>query len=191
MKKRLGPAERIYPMPVPIVVSGSMGEPRGFTSSWINAVASTPPTLVVGIRKSRASLEMILSTGEFTVNIPSPELVEEVDYFGTVSATKADKFALTGLTLMAGATVSAPIIAECRFALECKVTQTVEVGEYVVVFAQILETWADDEILDDDGNVDITALDPLVYIPGAREYHRLGGKVADAYSVGKRISERA
>lgn len=189
MKKRLGPAERIYPMPVPILVSGSLGEPRGFTASWINAVASAPPTVVVGIRNSRHTLEMILSTGEFSVNIPSPPLVAEVDFFGTASGAKVDKFALTGLTLVAGATISAPVIGECRFALECRVSHTHEVGEYVIVFAEILETRADEEILDEDGNVDIEALDPLVYIPGAREYHRLGGKVADAYQIGRTVLE--
>lgn len=185
MKKRLGAAERMYPMPTPIIVSGSMGEPRGFTASWVNVVAGTPPTLVVGVRNSRHTLEMILSTGEFTVNMPSPDLVAEVDFFGTVSGAKCDKFARTGLTLVAGATVSAPVIGECKFALECRLVDTVDVGDYSVLFAEIVETRADEEILDDDGHVVVELLDPLVYIPGSREYHRLGGKVADAYSIGR------
>jgi hypothetical protein len=41
----------------------------------------------------------------------------------------------------------------------------------------------------DSNVIDVGALDPLVYIAGAREYRRLGEKVADAYSAGKRFSE--
>ena len=50
-------------------------------------------------------------------------------------------------------------------------------------------TIADEDILvSPDGDVvDMDALDPLVYIAGAREYRRLGGKVADAFSIGQTL----
>ena len=64
-------------------------------------------------------------------------------------------------------------------------------GEYRLVLGEILETHADEDILDADGTgVDVGKLDPLVYIPGAREYRGLTGKVADAYSVGVPLKGR-
>ena len=37
--------------------------------------------------------------------------------------------------------------------------------------------------------VDVAALDPLVYIAGSREYRKLGDKVADAFEIGKALRD--
>jgi len=70
------------------------------------------------------------------------------------------------------------------------VTEEVAVGSYVVVLGEVVEAHADEAVLLDpsDTIVAMGALDPLVYIAGAREYWRLGSKVADAYSVGRKFS---
>lgn len=189
MKKRLGPAERIYPMPTAIIVSGTLAEPAGCTVAWFNVIANTPPALAVGIRNNRETLRAIERSRSFTVNLPSPDMVEVVDYFGITSGRNANKFATAGLTLRPGAVVSAPFIAECRYALECEVAHAIDVGQYRVLIGEIMETWAIEDVLDEDGNVDIVKLDPLIYVPGAREYRRVGEKVADAYSVGRALTD--
>jgi len=187
MKKRLGPVERLYPMPCALVVGGLIEEPGVLAVAWINIVASTPPTVALGLRESRHTLELIRHTGTFTVNLPPASLVEAVDYCGLVSGRSADKFGETGLTLVPGSVVPTPIIAECPFNLECRISDEVEVGAYRVILGEIVEAHADEELLlDPDGSlIDVEKLDPLVYIPGTREYRRLGEKVADAFSVGK------
>jgi len=189
MKKRLGPAERIYPMPTAIVVSGTLAEPAGCTVAWISIVASTPPSLAVGIRKNRDTLRAIERSRSFTVNLPSAKMADVADYFGIASGRKENKFATSGLTLRPGAVVSAPFIAECPYALECEVAHAIEMGQYQVIIGEIMETWAAEAVLDENGNVDIEKLDPLIYVPGTREYRRIGDKVADAYSVGKKFAE--
>ena len=186
MKKRLGPSERLYPMPCPLVLSGTLGDADALACAWIAIGGSTPPTVMMALRRTRRTLELIRATGEFTVNTPRADSAAVVDYFGTTSGRAHDKFAECGWTLEAASVVSAPIIAECPYNLECRVTTEVEVGEYVIVIGEILEAHAEESILDDAGaNVDVARLDPLIYIPGTREYRRIGEKVADAYSVGK------
>ncbi len=189
MKKRIGPVERIFPMPCPLVVGGTMEEADALAVAWINVVASTPPTIAMGLRESRHTLELIRRTGTFTVNIPRAEQAALVDYCGITSGRSTDKFAATGLTLAPAAVVEAPLIAECPYNVECRVTDQVEVGSYRVVFGEIVECHADEEILrDPDGDlIDVAALDPLVYIAGSREYRRLGEKVADAFAIGRTV----
>ena len=189
MKKRLGPLERLFPMPAVLVVGGTADEADMLAVAWINVVASTPPTIAMGLRKTRRTLELIRATGEFTVNVPDTSLVAAVDYCGITSGRKHDKFAATGLTMAPSTLVTTPIIAECPYNIECRVTQEVIVGEYVLVLGEILESHADERILrpGTDDVVEMAALDPLVYIAGAREYHRLGGKVAHAYAVGREL----
>jgi len=188
MKKLLGPVERLYPMPCVLVVGGTAEEADTLAVAWINVVSSTPPTVAMGLRRTRHTLELIRATGEFTVNVPDTALAAAVDYCGTVPGGKRDKFADTGLTLTASSVISTPIIAECPFSLECRVTEEVSVGEYIVVFGEIVEAHADERVLVPDSDlVDMEALDPLIYIAGVREYRALGRKVADAYSVGLQI----
>lgn len=189
MKRRLGPVERMFPMPCPLVVGGTMEEADTLAVAWINVVASTPATIAMGLRESRHTLELMRRNGTFTVNIPRAEQAAVVDFCGLNSGAKTDKFAATGLTLSPGAVVETPIIAECPYNIECRITDEVEVGSYRVMFGEIVEVHADEDILvSPDGDlVDMDALDPLVYIAGAREYRRLGGKVADAFSVGRTL----
>lgn len=190
MKKRLGPVERLFPMPCALVVGGTLEYADTLAVAWINIVSSTPPTVAMGLRESRNTLDLIRRSNTFTVNIPPASLAAEVDFCGTTPGANTDKFLATGLTLLPGAVTPTPIIEQCLFNLECKVTEEVAVGSYRVVIGEIVEAHADTEVLRDEGGdvVEMAALDPLVYIAGAREYWRLGGKVADAYSVGRRFS---
>lgn len=187
MKTRLGPLERLYPMPCPLVVGGTMDHADTLAVAWINVIASTPPSVAMGLRESRNTLALVRETGTFTVNTPSSSMAAQVDFCGTTNGAKVDKFAAAGLTLEPSALIETPMIAECPYNLECRVTQEVYVGSYVVVIGEIVEAHADPSILGDDGVVDVAKLDPLCYIPGSREYRRIGEKVADAFSVGRSI----
>jgi flavin reductase (DIM6/NTAB) family NADH-FMN oxidoreductase RutF len=187
MKKRLGPLERLYPMPAVLVLGGTVDDADALAVAWINVVASTPPTVAMGLRRTRRTLELIRANGVFSVNVPDSSLVAALDYCGLVSGRSvADKIARSGLTLTPGTATSAALVVECPYNLECRVTSEVEVGEYVVVLGEILEAHAEERLLREGTDiVEMDALDPIVYIPGAREYRTLGPKLADAYSVGK------
>ncbi|MEI7814471.1 MAG: flavin reductase family protein [Coriobacteriia bacterium] len=189
MKRSLGPLERLFPMPCVLVVGGSIELADTLTVAWINVIASTPPTIAMGLRKTRRTLELIRENGDFTVNIPDTALVAAVDYCGITSGRATDKFADAGLTLAPSALVTAPIIAECPYNLECRVTSETTLGEYVLVLGEIVETHAEERVLRAGTDVvEMGALDPLTYIAGAREYRSIGRKVADAYSVGKTVT---
>jgi len=189
MKKRLGPVERLFPMPCVLVVGGTMDEADALAVAWINVVSSTPPTLAMGLRNNRRTLALIRDNGgEFTVNIPGTALAAQVDYCGITSGNTADKFADSGLTLVPGAQVGAPIIEECPYNIECRTTHEVEVGDYVVIFGEIVECHAEESILREGTDIaEMDWLDPLIYCAGVREYRGLGPKLHDAYSIGKTI----
>ena len=192
MKRQFGPTQWLFPMPCAIVVGGTPERADGLAAAWINMVSSTPATVVVGLRDSRTTLAMIRESDTFTVNTPSASLAVQFDYFGTTCGADCDKFADTGLSLEPSRVVAAPIIAQCPFNLECRVTGEVEVGSYRVLLGEVVETHADESVLTADGkNIDMAALDPLAYIPGVREYHRLGGKVADAYTLGATLKKQS
>jgi flavin reductase (DIM6/NTAB) family NADH-FMN oxidoreductase RutF len=190
MKKRLGPSERLFPMPCPLVVSGTLEHANLLAAAWINVVSSTPPTVALGIRKTRHTLEFINQTGDFSVNIAPTRLTAQVDYCGLATGRNEDKWAVSGLHMQDADRITSPLVAECPYNLECVLKERIEVGDYVVILAEIVESHADESILAEDGKtVDIDALDPIVYIAGSRQYRGLGPKLADAFKVGKSLIE--
>jgi flavin reductase (DIM6/NTAB) family NADH-FMN oxidoreductase RutF len=188
VKKRLGPSERLFPMPCPLIVSGTFERANLFTAAWINVVSSTPPSVALGIRKNRHTYEYIEKSGDFSVNVAPTRLVEQVDYCGLVSGRTIDKWGTSGLHMQDADRISSPLVAECPYNLECVVKERIEIGEYVVVIAEIIESHAAESILAEDGKtVDVDELDPLVYIAGSRQYRGLGPKIADAFKIGKAL----
>jgi flavin reductase (DIM6/NTAB) family NADH-FMN oxidoreductase RutF len=192
MKRRMSAKPWIFPMPAVLIAAEHEGRRGLITVAWIGIVSGTPATVGMAVRKTRNTLELIEKSGEFTVNIPRVGMEAPVDFCGIVSGRDTDKFAAAGLTAVPGSVVGAPLVAECPFNVECKVAGIQEMGEYRLVMGEIVETHADEDILSEDGKtIDVGALDPLVYIPGAREYRGLTAKIADAYDVGVPLKERS
>jgi flavin reductase (DIM6/NTAB) family NADH-FMN oxidoreductase RutF len=73
------------------------------------------------VRPSRYTYKLIEETGEFTVNIATPELKEVVQYCGTVSGRDHNKFKEKQLTAIPSKEVKTPIIKECILHFECRV----------------------------------------------------------------------
>jgi flavin reductase (DIM6/NTAB) family NADH-FMN oxidoreductase RutF len=189
MKKALGPSDKLYPMPAVLVCGGTMEEADACAVAWTGICATNPPRIAVALRGSRRTLELIRMSGTLTVNTPRAEDAAVVDFFGTVSGRDHDKFAESGWTLEPSAVVSAPRIAQCPYQMECRVVQEVELGSHVLLIAEVVESHAEEFVLDEAGaKVDVSKLDPLVYIAGSREYWHLGEKLADAYTLGKTMT---
>ncbi|MCX8007182.1 MAG: flavin reductase family protein [Coriobacteriia bacterium] len=188
MKKRLGPRELLYPMPAVFVVSAADGEVDVMAVAWIAIAGAKPPSVMMSVRSTRKTLELIERSGEFTVNTPSASMAAQLDFTGIVSGrTVTDKIGEAGLTAIPASVVGVPIIAECPHNLECRVARMLEHGDHTIVIGEIVETHVDESVLDETGGKPLAdRIDPLVYIPTVREYRRLGEKVADAYSVGRR-----
>ncbi len=188
MKKRLGPSDRLYPMPCPLVVGGTAEAADTLAVAWIGIAAGTPPSVAMALRDTRHTLSLVREQKEFTVNIPRADQAAAVDFCGITSGRDTDKFAATGLTLTPASVVSTPLIAECPYNMECRVTHEVDIGHYTLVVGEVVETHADADVLDETGEkVDVGLLDPLVYIAGSREYRSLGPVVAEAFSIGRTI----
>lgn len=189
MKKSVKSKTLFFPMPAVLVAAGHEGDIGLCTVAWIGMVGGTPATIAMGLRKVRHTLALVESSGEFTVNVPRAGMEASVDLCGIEAGGGADKWQIAGLTPAPALAVNAPIVAECPMVLECRVTSTHDVGEYRVVFGEVVEIQAEEELILDDGNIDVGLLDPMTYVPGMREYRALGRKLADAYSVGKPLKE--
>jgi flavin reductase (DIM6/NTAB) family NADH-FMN oxidoreductase RutF len=127
----------LHPRPVVLICAKSKeGKVNVMSCSWITPVSDDPPLIAVSLWKEGYTHNLIDETGEFTVNIPSSKLLEQVWLAGTKSGDKVDKIKLLKLNTVASETIGAPIIEECLGALECKVENRIEVGEQILYIAR-------------------------------------------------------
>jgi flavin reductase (DIM6/NTAB) family NADH-FMN oxidoreductase RutF len=190
MKQRLSVRPLLFPMPAVLIAAEHDGERGLMTVAWVGMASGTPPTVGMAVRNTRNTLRLIEASGEFTVNVPRVGMEAAVDFCGIVSGAGVDKFAAAGLTAAPASIVSAPLVVECPFNVECRVVGVHEMGEYRLVLGEVVEIHADEDVLTPGGKVDVGLLDPLVYVPGTQEYRGVGPKVADAYDVGIPLKER-
>lgn len=190
MKRSLGAKTIIHPNPVLLVGTyDEQGKPNIMTAAWGGICCSKPPCAAVSLRKATYSHGCIVRSEAFTISVPSAQLVREADYAGIYTGRDEDKFKALGLTPVASELVHAPYVEQCPLVLECELYQTHELGLHTEFVGRILDVKADEAVLSDDGQPDISKVAPLLYAAGNRAYFAVGQRVAAAFSVGK-VKER-
>lgn len=188
MKVKLGPQRILFPLPTVLVVSGNFDNANIATIAWISILSSKPPTLGISVGTKGFTGEQILKHKEFSVNIATENIMTESDFCGITSGKTIDKFKETGLTKYKSSIIQAPIIEECPLNLECKLTESKIVGTTNHFIGEIVETHIDRDKIKDVSNT-ISAINPLVYISGLKEYRKIGDKIGDAYKIGEELKK--
>ena len=171
------PGTVIYPVPAVMVSCGTMEQKNIITVAWTGTVNSDPAMTYVSIRPSRHSYNIIKETGEFVINLVTERLAYACDFCGVRSGRDVDKFAQCHLTPEQAQTVSAPMIAECPVSLECRVTDTKELGTHTVFEAEITGVNVDERFLDSKGKLNLQQCGLMAYAHG--EYFALGRKLGN------------
>lgn len=171
-------SSHFYPWPVSLVTAA---EPEGsgniITIGASCVCSSSPPTIGIAIKQLRYSYDLIISAGDFGVNLPGPELVYETDFCGTHSGREMDKFAEAGLTPQPAEIISAPLIKECPVSIECEITAEVSLGSHEWVIGEMVAVSVDEALLDDEGRFDPGPEAALFCFGG--DYRRVGEKLQD------------
>ena len=128
----------------------------------------------------------------FTISFATKGDIVQSDYFGIVSGNDvSDKVAKAGFTITPSPNVDAPIINEYKLTLECKVvTFDEDENGGARVIGEIVNMSADESILDEEGNIDLGKLQPVIFDSAKNEYRVVGEKVGTAWGSGKTIQER-
>jgi flavin reductase (DIM6/NTAB) family NADH-FMN oxidoreductase RutF len=181
-RKDFGAQPLMYPQLVAIVGTYSEdGTPDAMNAAWGGIAGNDKIFLCLSNHKTT---ENIARTKEFTVSVADAEHLVEADYLGMVSAHKVpDKVAKAGLHTTKSKFVNAPIIDEFQITLECKL---VDDTPYRIV-GQIVNVSIDERVLGEDGKVDGDKLSAISYDPMGHGYFKLGGKIGNAFSDGKKL----
>ena len=96
-----------------------------------------------------------------------------------------DKLAKAGFHTTKSEFVDAPLIEELAMAVECRlVSYDPQTGHLT---GEIVNVSIDESVLTPEGKADLSKLDPITFDPVNNAYHRLGGKVGNAFSDGLKL----
>lgn len=147
MKKKPLPLSEVYrllePGPVVLVSSHYKGHDNVMSMSWHTMMEFEPPLVGCVISNRDYSFNMIKSSKECVLNIPTITLAKEVVGCGNTSGRRLDKFKKFHLTPTPAAKVRAPLIDECYASLECKVVDTRMVEKYNFFILEVVHAWVD------------------------------------------------
>ncbi len=141
---------------------GKTGPPNALAIAWIMPVSVHPPLLALAIQRERYSYKLLEETREFVVNIAGRELARQVLYCGRRSGKDVDKFKETGLSPGKAKKTNAPIVSECVAHIECKLSETLQRGDHVLVVGEVQAAYARGEAF--SGLYDVKRYHPLLHM---------------------------
>ncbi|VTX48475.1 Flavin reductase like domain protein [Fusobacterium nucleatum] len=122
--------------------------------------------MVIGFHSRSNAAKQITNFKEFTVNVPSENLMNEIEIGGFFH--KADKIPLSKLEYEIGEFVDAPLFTACPISIECKVENIVMYGETANVIASIKKRIVNSNLIE-DGKLNSDKLNPVIFLGDEHE----------------------
>lgn len=159
-------------VPRPIAWVSSRG-PRGENLapfSFFNVAAIDPPILMVapvGVGDDRKDTpENVLETEAFVVNVVTADLVEAMNETAATLDADESEFERAGVTAVEATVVDAPRVEEAHVAMECTLSESMEMGGSTLLFGEVVHAHVDDDLLVDGHKLDVTKLDAVGRLAG-------------------------
>jgi flavin reductase (DIM6/NTAB) family NADH-FMN oxidoreductase RutF len=175
---------RVTPYPMPVTLVGTLVDNRVnfMTAAWIGRMNYEPPIWSAGINKRHHTVKGIKENEAFSINFPSSDMIEKIDYCGLCSGKKIDKSQV--FDIYYGELKNTPMIQDCPLAIECKLYKIVEMPTNLLILGEVVASYTEVKYLT-DGKIDIKKLNPPVLTMPDNRYWTVGDYLADAWKIGK------
>ena len=174
-------------LPVCLVGANVGGKPNFEAIAWANIVDFNPYLISISSEKSHYTNKGIRENKEFSVNIPSADMVAVTDYCGTHSGKTVDKSKV--FKVFYGELKNAPMIDECPISVECKLVRTVKLLHIELFIGEIAGVYMEDKYLT-DGKPDMRKINPLVFEEGVGNYWKLGEHIGKIGTMEKNYKRK-
>jgi flavin reductase (DIM6/NTAB) family NADH-FMN oxidoreductase RutF len=140
--------------------------------SYFQIASASPPVLLFsgGSRSGQAkdSVQNALATGGFVAHIADTTLLEAVNLTSVEAPHEIDEFAYADLDAEDSELVAAPRVTGAPVAFECELLHhwPVPDGGNTVVFGRVRLAHVRDDLVLEDGRIDVRALDPIARLAG-------------------------
>jgi flavin reductase (DIM6/NTAB) family NADH-FMN oxidoreductase RutF len=154
---------------------------------WLTRVNYQPAMIGICVNKGHATNGAIRATREFSVNVPSADMVEITDYCGIASAKSADKSTL--FEVFYGELKAAPLITNCPLNIECKLVQALDLPTNTFFIGEIRNIYSEERFMA-DGKPDPKKIRPFLLTMPDNRFWALGEQVGNAWKDGLKFRDR-
>ncbi|MHB8242990.1 MAG: flavin reductase family protein [Solirubrobacteraceae bacterium] len=163
----------VVPRPIAWVSSRSAeGVDNLAPHSFFTVAAIDPPVVQFTSVGRKDSLENVLATGEFVVNLAPKWMFEQINATGTAFPHHESEFDAVGVEREPSLRVSPPRVARSPVALECVLHDTSTIGVSTVVMGRVVNAAIAEDVMR-DGHPAIEFLAPLARL-GRDQWSELG-----------------
>lgn len=150
--------------------------------SFFNAVGEDPPHVMFSTVRTgnvnKDTLNNVLQTGEFVVNMATEDLVEKMNTTSANLKPGESEFELAGLTPVPSLLVKAPRALESPVNMECKLVHHYSLEDHknggaTIMIGRVVMFHVDDSILLDNYKINQEAYRPVARLAGWN-YSKLG-----------------
>ncbi len=150
--------------------------------SFFNAVGEDPPHVMFSTVRTgnvnKDTLNNVLETGEFVVNLATESLAEAMNATSASLAAGVSEFEIAGLTPAPSLMIKAPRVLESPVNMECRLVHHYSLEDHknggaTVIIGRVVMFHVDDSILLDDYKINMEVYKPVARLAGAA-YAKLG-----------------
>ena len=158
MKQNYETSKLYYGFPVILLGYKDVNFKYNFTTN--SSSYTLGDMMVIGLHCRSNAAKQIMNFKEFTVNIPSENLMDEIEIGGFFH--KVDKIQLSKLDYEIGEFIDAPIFTACPVSIECKVENVVMYGETANIIASIKKRVVNPTLIE-DGKLNSDKLNSVLF----------------------------
>ncbi|MBP8633496.1 MAG: flavin reductase family protein [Synergistaceae bacterium] len=186
--EKINIGNNVFLLPMPMVLVGSRikGRPNFMAVAWVSRVNASPNVMCVAIG-NKFTAEGILENKEFSINIPSVDLMPQTDLMGIVSGRDYDKS--KEFDIFYGALKNAPMICECPVMMECRLVKSVRLEVDTLFMGEVMNVWSEEKYLT-NGAPDITKVSPFCLSMPDNRYWSLGKEIGKAWHEGMKLKDK-
>lgn len=189
MKKDLGEKIMVFPQPVMLIGTyNEEGKEDVMNVAWGGQCGPKQISLSLSKAAAHQTTANLEKQKAFTIAYADEAHLQAADYVGLVSGKNTpDKMARAGFTFTESTAVHAPVINELPLSLSCRVVSMQEEYGEIRVVGEVVNTSADEAILDAEGSVDSEAMHLISLDASQGVYRQIGNAVGRAFHDGMQL----
>ena len=160
---------QFYPSIAAVIGASFENQTNFMAAAWHSGVSHSPPLYLVSIAPKRHTHDMIVRSGEFSVNFLALDQVKIIHGSGIISGAQADKVNLLDIPLESSEIIGCPVIESAYAAYECRVVHRYPAGDHTLFVGEVKVVHYHDELLNDRGILDPEQIDFAMYL-GSNTY---------------------
>jgi len=164
--------------PLPVVIVGALVEKRpNFLVIGYISPFDFGKYIFFSLYKKRYTRIGIHENQTFSVNIPSVDLLEEVNICGSKSGRDFDKSKL--FEVFYGELETAPLISQCPISIECRVKEILDYDPNEGIIGKVVKSHIDEDCLVNN-KLDMRKVKPIIWATGGDfNYYELGNRISE------------